>query len=123
MKRLNAAAATLLTVAALAGCQNNKSTADSSPNSPKPVGAPTATPPRTDATLLKSGPAPISYLLGPGGNIRLVDTTTNKEVAKAMVPPQTAITLDPKKGLLVGTKTITPGPLPDGHTYEIWLLK
>jgi hypothetical protein len=40
-----------------------------------------------------------------------------------MVPPQSAITLDPTKGLLVGTQTITAGPLPADHNFEIWLDK
>ena len=58
---------------------------------------------------------------GGGGKIRIVDATTNKQVAKTTVPPQSIIQIDSEKGVVMGTNTLAKGPLPSDHRYELWL--
>lgn len=104
------------------GCQNNGDGAvEVAPNAPKPVAAPKATPSATDSTRLKTGAAPLSYLLGPGGPIHIVDATTGKTVAKLTAAPQAVITIDETKGISVANIVVKAGPLPAGHQYELWL--
>jgi hypothetical protein len=79
------------------------------------------TSPAVDGTKLTAGPATLNYLLGPGGAIHIVDVTTNKTIAATTAPPQAVITVDQSKGVFVANQVITPGPLPTGHRYEIWL--
>lgn len=112
----------LMLAGTVAGCQNNGSgaSAEVSPNAPKPVAAPTAAPSATDSTKLKSGAAPLSYLVGPGGPIRIVDTTANK-TTKVTAAPNAIVTIDDIKGISVSNTVVKAGPLKPGHQYEIWL--
>jgi hypothetical protein len=112
----------LIAAGALAGCHHNGSAdADvSAPNAPKAVTAPKAAPSATDSTKLKSGAAPLSYLVGPGGPIRIVDTTANK-TTKVTAAPNAIVTIDEAKGISVSNTVVKPGPLKPGHQYEIWL--
>lgn len=112
-----------LVVGVIVGCTNNDSgSGGAAPNAPRPVtSAPSGTPVRTDATRLKEGPAPLTYMLGPGGSIRFVDTDTGKTVATTTAPQQAIISIDEAKGISVANKIVKAGPLPAGHRYELWL--
>jgi hypothetical protein len=125
MKRIAATAILAAALVAAAGCKNNgsSSNAPAGANSPTPVGAPAPNPVNPNAARLRSGNAPINYLVGPGGKLRVVDATTGKDIAKVLAPPQSTLTVDPARGVLLGTTTLTKGPLPANHKYEIWLDK
>jgi hypothetical protein len=114
----------LLVAGALFGCQNNGSggSADASPNSPKPVGTPTATPAATNSIKLKSGGAPFTYVVGPGGPLHIVDATTGKTVvSKVVAAPNAVVMIDDAKGISIANTVVKAGPLPAGHQYELWL--
>ncbi len=89
------------------------------------TGAVSAATPQTSSPpgsmRLISGAAPLQYMLTSGGVVRVVDVTANEQLLKGPVPPQTMIRIDPKTGLSAGKQNIIPGPLPQGHRYEIWL--
>lgn len=106
----------------LAGCQQPGS---ANPGTAGSVGAEgiTATPAPTDTTLLRGGPPPMSYLLGSGGNVRIMDATTGKRLSRKALTPQSVILLDAQKGVVVGTDVLVKGPLDPTHRYEIWLDK
>jgi len=113
---------TLLSGGLMFGCNNSgSSSAAVAPNAPKPVAAATAAPSPTDSTKLKSGPAPISYLVGPGGPIHIVDTNTGKTIVKVTAAPNAIVIIDETKGISVSNTVVKAGPLPAGHQYEIWL--
>jgi hypothetical protein len=113
----------LLSAGALAGCNNggSSSSAGAAPNAAKPVDAPKATPSVTDSMKVKSGAAPLSYLVGPGGPLHIVDATAGKTVAKVTAAPNAIIAIDETKGIWIANKLVVAGPLPAGHQYEIWL--
>jgi hypothetical protein len=114
-----ALAATLFAGAALVGCRNRGSSDSTTASVSRSLGAPTPVP--TGATKLTSGPAPLNYMLGSGGDIRVVDLDTGLNIASTNAPPQSVITVQETTGVSVANKTVTPGPLPKGHRYEIWL--
>ena len=113
----------LLWAGLLCGCNGSGSSSASvgAPNAPKPVNTPTATPSATNATKLKSGASPLTYLVGGGGPIRIVDTTSATTVVTQIVAPQAVIIIDDAKGISISGSTVVKGPLPTGHQYEIWL--
>ncbi|HEY7117689.1 MAG TPA: hypothetical protein VH475_13955 [Tepidisphaeraceae bacterium] len=80
-------------------------------------------PTTADATRLKSGPAPLNYMVGPGGNLRVVDATTGKTILTTTANPQSAISIDQAKGISINGTVVMHGPLPAGHQYELWLDK
>lgn len=104
----------------LAGCQSNGAGAS-------PGVAASTRPARTvrvpaDSTLLREGIPPMSYMLGSGGTIRIVDATDEKiEPVTARVPVQSVILVDATRGVVVGIQTIIKGPLEKDHRYQIWL--
>jgi hypothetical protein len=102
------------------GC-TDKGKSGAAPNAPQPVAAPTAVPKDMNATRLKSGPAPFTYLVGGGGNVRVVDATAGKTLVTATAAPNAIVSVDDAKGVSVANKVVKPGPLPAGHKYELWL--
>ena len=118
--KTTAIAALLLAVTA-GGCKNLSKSDSTGGVSRSTPDAPSAAPLPTDATKLTSGPAPLSFILGPGGPVRIVDTTTGKTVATSTAPVQASISIDPTKGISIANQTVIPGPLPAGHRYEVWL--
>jgi hypothetical protein len=123
-KPVPATALLFAAAAIMTGCQNNKTdTTVAAPNAPKPVAAPTASPVPTDSTRLKSDNAPFTYVVGPGGNIRLVDVNTNKVILTTLAPPNAIVSVDDTKGVTVANTLVKQGPLPAGHKYELWLDK
>jgi len=112
-----AAAAALALVAG--GCKHD-SKSDTTGVS-RSVPTPSATPVDPNATRLTSGPAPLSFILGPGGPVRIVDTTTGQTVVTTTAPVQATITIDAAHGISIANQTVTPGPLPAGHRYDVWL--
>jgi hypothetical protein len=106
----------------LLGCQQS---GGANPGTAGSVGSEgiTATPSPTDATLLRAGPPPMSYMLGSGGPVRIVDATTGKRLSRKTLAPQSIILVDAQKGVVVGTDTLVKGPLDPVHRYEIWLDK
>jgi hypothetical protein len=114
-----AALATIFAGATLVGCKNNGSSGTTTGNVSGSLGAPAPAP--TGATKLTSGPAPLNYMLGSGGAIRVVDLNTGLNIASTTAPPQAVITVQETTGVSVANKIITPGPLPKAHRYEIWL--
>jgi hypothetical protein len=111
--------ATLLAAAAMVGCRNRGSSDTTTSNVSRSLGAPTPTP--AGATKLTSGPAPLNYMLGSGGDIRVVDLDTGLNIASTRAPQQAVITVQETTGVSVANNVVTPGPLPKGHRYEIWL--
>jgi hypothetical protein len=63
----------------------------------------------------------LSFILGPGGPVRIVDITTGQTVVTATAPVQATIKVDAAQGISIANQTLTPGPLPAGHRYEVWL--
>jgi len=113
----------LILSGALVGCNNNGSSSGpaAAPNAPKPVAAPTASPSATASTKLKSGPAPLTYVVGPGGAVRIMDTAITKPVVQVTAAPNAVIMIDQAKGISISNTVVKAGPLPAGHQYEIWL--
>jgi hypothetical protein len=75
----------------------------------------------TGGQKVKDGPAPLQYMFAAGGNVRVMDATTGKQVARAEVEPNTMLRVDQKAGVRAGDKELVRGPLPANHEYEIWL--
>jgi hypothetical protein len=106
----------------LCGCKNNGGEGGS-PGTSAQVGAPTTpTPaPPQDSMRVKSGSAPITFLVSSGGNVRIVDATSGTELLRRRVAPQTMVTIDSAAGVKLGETGAVKGPLPADHQYEIWL--
>lgn len=110
----------LASVSAFCGCRNNSSSSTGGVS--RSVGAaPSAAPLPTDSLKLASGPATLNYLLGSGGQIRVVDLDTGMTIVTATAPLQAVITVDQSRGVIVANNVVKAGPLPVGHRYEIWL--
>jgi hypothetical protein len=105
------------------GCKNNDGGGGGSPGTSAQVSAPTTpTPaPPQDAMRVKSGSAPITFLVSSGGNVRIVDATSGKELLRQKVAPQTIVSIDATEGIKLGDNRALKGPLPADHQYEIWL--
>jgi hypothetical protein len=67
------------------------------------------------------GPAPLVYLYSAGGPVRIVDLTTNAQVAAGVAPQRTLVRVDAKNGVILGRETLAPGPLVASHTYGIFI--
>jgi hypothetical protein len=70
-------------------------------------------------TSVAQGPAPLVYLLDIGAPIRVVDMTSSAVIAQATAPNGSIIRVDPRRGVMVGSQNVLPGPLPADHRYEI----
>ena len=99
-----------------AGCQNDNggsNTQASVRTTPVPV--------ESQNTLkVQDGRAPIRYHFTAGANVRVVDATTGKEVARTRVSPNTTVRVEPA-GVFAGDAKLTRRPLPADHEYEIWM--
>lgn len=67
------------------------------------------------------GPAPLVHIFDIGCPIRVVDLTDNSQLATATVPDQTLVTIDARRGVMVGRDNVAPGPLPEGHRFAIYV--
>jgi hypothetical protein len=105
---------------AVIGCQNSPSDSGgpgaqaSVQTKPTPVGS-------QNTTKVTDGSAPLQFTFVAGGNVRVVDATTGKQVAKTRAAPNTTIHVDAANGVFANDKRITLGPLPADHRYEIWM--
>jgi hypothetical protein len=96
---LAVAAALLATAMFAAGCKNGGASGAGSAGG---VGAArgSSESPAGYGTLVKSGPSPLNYRLGPAGTLRVVDTSAdNAVVATAAVPASTTVNVDDVKGI------------------------
>jgi hypothetical protein len=76
---------------------------------------------RQAAAMVAQGPTPLVYIDDLGGPLRVVDLTTNVAIATAVAPPKSLVRVDDVHGVIIGSETIVPGPLPGGHRYAIAL--
>ncbi len=115
--------AAALSVAALGGCQNNDGGGGGGvgAGNPKPTVQASPDPNPSKSTRLKRGAAPLQFMLAGGGNVRVVDSTTGKQVAKTKAKPHTLIRVDPQSGIHANDQQLAKGPLPEDHQYEIWM--
>jgi len=70
---------------------------------------------------VKDGAAPLVYLLPAQGTLRIVDKTSGVELATTAAEARAIIRIDDLTGVQIGKQTLVKGPLPGGHTYEIYL--
>ena len=111
----------IIPLIASTGCQSN----DAGGGSPQAsVGAPTTPTPSgpQSSQKVKDGIAPLQYNFAAGGNVRVVDATTGKEVVRTRVGPNTILRVNPD-GVFANHQKLnrTEWPLAADHQYEIWL--
>ena len=116
-----ASALLIIPLTASTGCQSPNSGGGSPQAS---VGAPTTPTPSGPQTAqkVKDGRAPLQYNFAAGGNVRVVDATTGKEVVRTHVGPNTILRVTPA-GVFANDEQLnrTEWPLAADHQYEIWL--
>jgi hypothetical protein len=76
---------------------------------------------KQEPVLVKQGPAPLAHLFDVGGAVRVMDLTTKAQLAAQTVPGRTLVRVDAAKGVTINQDNVSPGPLPDDHTYGIFL--
>ena len=111
---------------ALAGCNGNSSgnagaVEYKTGNQTAGAVAAAAIAPSARAILVRRGPAPISFLVSSGGRTYVRDTTTKKWLVETQLNRGAVISIDSRKGIYTGQKTLKAGPLPAGEQFEIWL--
>jgi len=112
-------AGVVLAAALLAACGNSGSSSDVLGKT-KPLSRARPVQISPQSTVLKAGPAPINFIFGQGGPVRIVDTTARKTLVQRTVNPGTIISIDTKAGILLDRDTVKAGPLAAEHQYEVW---
>lgn len=77
-------------------------------------------PVRDPSTLLASGRPLLATQFAAGGNLRIVDATSNSTLLNTTVAPGQSIAVSADAGIVVGERTLVTGPLASDHNYEIW---
>jgi hypothetical protein len=117
---------TILTTAILAlctlltACQSDGSGGGG--NTQASVGTtPTPAPPQ-NTSKVKDGRPPLQYNFAAGGNVRVIDATTGKEIVRTRVAPNTVLHVN-TDGVFANDQRLnrTEWPLAADHQYEIWL--
>ena len=113
-------------LSAAGGCENGKSgsggAAPAGGVAAEPGSAPSGKPTQFGTVrLIPAKTAPLTYMLGSGGEIRVVDADTQKVIVTTTAPPQAVIVVDQAAGVSVANTVVKPGPLPAGHKFELWL--
>jgi hypothetical protein len=80
-----------------------------------------AMPTQAQPMAVRQGPAPLVYLLESPANVRVVDEARGVTLTAAPVPRRTVIRIDERNGVVFGQETVSPGPLPAGGRYVIYL--
>lgn len=123
MRRLTIACF-VIAAAGLAGCGSSGGSNSSSGQAGGPAAAAAMAvqnAPSRNAVMVRRGPAPISYMVGPAGRIYVRATKADKILAETQVPARTAVNIDAVKGIAAGGRNLVAGPLPAGEQYELWL--
>ena len=111
----------LIALTASSGCQS-PNTGGGGPQAS--VGAPTTPAPAASqgSQKVKDGRAPLQYNFAAGGDVRVVDATTGKELVRTRVAPNTILRVSPD-GVFANHEKLnrTEWPIAADHQYEIWL--
>lgn len=82
---------------------------------------PVPVPRRSGPVVVKEGRAPLAYITESAGAIRVADRTDGRDLAGARVLARTLVRVDEQNGVIFGREQLLRGPLPEGHTYIIYL--
>lgn len=76
---------------------------------------------KAPVTLVKQGAAPLVYLVETGDPIYIIvsDLTQKQDLARVPVTGRTIVRVEALGGVLIGTDSIHPGPLPANHVFGI----
>ena len=66
------------------------------------------------------GPSPVLHIFDVGGPIRVVDLTDQRLLIALGVKDRTLVRVDDRNGVVIGSETVVPGPLPPDHQYGIY---
>jgi hypothetical protein len=80
---------------------------------------PAAAAPAVRPMPVKEGEPPLAYWMESGAVVRVTDVGQNLDVAQGFVPARSIVRVDGKRGVIFGTETLYPGPLPLGSRYVI----
>ena len=80
---------------------------------------PAAATPAVQPMAVKEGEPPLAYWLESGAVVRVTDVGQNLDVARGFVPGRSVVRVDGQRGVIFGTETAYPGPLPTGSRYVI----
>ena len=79
----------------------------------------TPLPSMAQPTPVKEGRAPLVYLVEGGAMIRVRDETEKRDLAQSFAAARSIVRVDPRRGVIYGSETLYPGPLPADHRYSI----
>jgi hypothetical protein len=71
---------------------------------------------------VREGTAPLVYLADMPQTIRVIDRTGNLILGETVVGSRTIVRVDERVGVIAGKQTLTPGPLPPGRRYAIYVV-
>jgi hypothetical protein len=74
-----------------------------------------------DRVLVAQGHSPLIFDVREPAKAHVVDLTTGAEIASAEVGREQFVSVNEENGVLVGTRRVMPGPLPEGHEFGILL--
>ena len=75
--------------------------------------------PAAQPMAVKEGPPPLAYWLESGAVVRVTDVGQKLDVARGFVPGRSVVRVDARQGVIFGTESAYPGPLPEGSRYLI----
>jgi hypothetical protein len=75
--------------------------------------------PAVQPMAVKEGSPPLAYWLESGAVVRVTDVGQKLDVARGFVPGRSVVRVDARRGVIFGTETAYPGPLPEGSRYLI----
>ncbi len=134
--RTNLAAAGIVAMTALPGCEPNKPTpvpvSGEAPSMQVTISSPPppmkqiwtsgslAVPP-TEAKPVHVASLPLVYLVQAANVLRVVDQTNGAELLKMPVIKGTLVAIDERGGIRLGREIVRAGALPADHRYAIYL--
>ena len=70
---------------------------------------------------IAEGEPPLAHIFTSAVPIRIVDVTSNAQLAATGVGERTLVSIDRLRGVTIGGQLIVPGPLPAGHHFAIYV--
>lgn len=70
---------------------------------------------------IAEGEPPLAHIFSSTAAIRIVDVTSNAQLAATGVGERTLVSIDRLRGVTIGGQLIVPGPLPAGHHFAIYV--
>jgi len=70
---------------------------------------------------IRTGSLPLNYIVTADASVRVVDATNGLVIATGRARAQSLVSVDAKRGVMIGRDRIAPGPLASAHQYSIYV--